>query len=1117
MTQLERTVPSDTHDRRVPSKGRGWEHRLVWLLLIAIAGFLGYFQLVGRVDTQLTQEIVRRLRAAFPRHYVSVDRARLISGQGITIDGLRIAKPTDQGLRDVVRIGKIVCNGPLDLIGLAQGQLPIESVLVDSVDLSVWPLSNGRWNLEEFSSDRPAPSSFPAVHIRSGMIRLGHETGGGGSELICHDLRAQISPEPVVAPGKAIRTMVTASIASSFFKQAQVQGWLNPVDATWSMQGSISGFDFTNRLMEQLPSTLRDKIQAASGFSGGIEASFAVGQQRGDLEFSAKASVRNGRLLHPQVPYPLEGLACEIFCKNELLQVRNGAAKSGSARVEFACDLHGLAAGAPLTAKLEVHDLSLDERLYQALPPNLQEHWRRMRLSGMVDGAAAIQFDGVQWTPRVLVRAKDAGVDPDYFPYPVRRIQGDFLYENGRITAEKLTALAGQQRLNGSLTLQRASPRWLMDLVIAADGPIAIDETLLSALTQRGMPQSGFHRFVSTLHPSGTVLLRRGRFTRSSDNPDTISRSLELTFSECSIKYDGFRYPIADIHGQATLDNDHLVLREFVGRNDSARIKGEGFANCPSSNLESMDLIFHAFDVPLDNELHQALPASAKNLWEQVQPSGTMDRLAIQIRRKHSQDPLDLRVEMAEDRDLNGSGLRGISFRPVSFPYVIDNVQCSIEYRPGRIDIRSLSGMHDASRIQTEGQIRLHSDGSWDGQMACLPSTRFVVDQVLLASLPPVLRDPLTRIRFDGPISIVGTTRIASLNEEYSSLVRSWNLRMDLEEAKFASDTVTGIRGAIDVSGENTPTGPIAYGALAIDAMAIKGIAVTGIQGPFALDRSELLLGRDAAAWQIKNNAIMRPVTASRPLGDPNVVPAAFGDRVRDAFSERPPEPPRIPGLPATSEEKPTLDIRDNDIRARTLSGTVFLSGIEPLNGDRSRYRFRLVDADFHGCLLDLGETHTQASGRLSVQVDLAGSWSNLETMEGAGRAWLRGANLYELPAMVKLFRLLYVRPDQGAFDSADIAFTIDGDRIPVQELQLDGDLVSMRGSGWVNLRRELYFDLYAHIGRKSLVGAMVRPITQHRAANLMHIEVSGTTSDPQMRQSMSLMESFEQVLPESP
>jgi hypothetical protein len=208
--------------------------------------------------------------------------------------------------------------------------------------------------------------------------------------------------------------------------------------------------------------------------------------------------------------------------------------------------------------------------------------------------------------------------------------------------------------------------------------------------------------------------------------------------------------------------------------------------------------------------------------------------------------------------------------------------------------------------------------------------------------------------------------------------------------------------------------------------------------------------------------------------------------------------------------DMPALDVRDSDLRARTLSGTIFASGVEPLNGERARYRVRLVDADFHGFLLDLGEPHTEAAGRLSIQCDIQGALHNTVSLEGNGKAWLRGANLYELPAMIRLFQLLSVTPNKGAFDSADVTFAIDGDRIPVSQLELDGDLVSMRGSGWVNLRRELEFDLYANVGRRSLVGAVVRPFTGHRATNLMRIEVTGTTNNPEMRRSMPLMNSIE-------
>ena len=64
------------------------------------------------------------------------------------------------------------------------------------------------------------------------------------------------------------------------------------------------------------------------------------------------------------------------------------------------------------------------------------------------------------------------------------------------------------------------------------------------------------------------------------------------------------------------------------------------------------------------------------------------------------------------------------------------------------------------------------------------------------------------------------------------------------------------------------------------------------------------------------------------------------------------------------------MDIHEHDIRARTLSGTLFLSGTEPLDGERAYLRLRLVDSDFHGMLVDLGESNTPVNGRLFVECD---------------------------------------------------------------------------------------------------------------------------------------------------
>lgn len=1137
------TKPPNSDDAIRKSRDRVWEHRFVWLLLFAIVGLWCFFSLIGRVDNKLTLEILRQLRKEFPAHIVFLDRAHLQAGQSITIEGVRIAKPTDQGLRDVVRCGRIVCYGPIEMLGLVQGQLPVQRVVADGAELCIWPITDGRFSIQELASTKSISANLPTIDVRSGLLRIGNETGRSAQEIILHDFRAHVALAPRWVDGRVmpISATLNASVASSYFNQVSIEGTINEDKSVWLTQGKIFKLEYSQRLVNQLPSALQAHLASASGFSGELDAKFSVCSDHGKLTYKAEAKIANGRLLHPQVPYPLDSLSGDVYCQNGLLQLRNGKAASGQATVTVVCDMHGFGNGAPIVANLAINNLSLDQRLFQALPVGIQETWSKLGLSGLVDAEASIGFDGKRWTPKIIVHARNAGLEADFFPYPIRNITGDFVYENDAVVASQLTGIAADQTIKGSLTLTRAQPRWWMDLKLAADGPIVIDETLLKSLSPRNGPESGIHKFILSLHPTGTVHLKQGHFIRTAARPDSISRSLELTFSECSIKYDGFKYPISDVQGEAILDNDVLLLKDFTGRNDGARIHGEGMCESRNSNLESFQLFFKGYNVGLDEELQFALPKSVRGLWDQLQPSGVLDQVAVNVQRGHASAPLDLRVELIEKEDPDSQAAKAVSIRPISLPYQVNDIACNIVYRPGSIDIHSLSGKHDISRLQTEGKCLLHSDGTWDGMLEWLPKTRLNVDQTLLNCLPQSLKDPLLRLDFRGPVSITGTTRVSSPSTDVESIVRDWDVELQIEDGRLGGGGIaSGIRGSVTLAGENTPLGPVAFGMLGLDALAVKGVAVTGVQGPFAFNRQEMLFGRDAsAAWQTKGNqrsfgsgqspvAIDQGVlnanylAPTRSGGANHVALSSYRGPLRELISQRidsridaiqrnQNNGPINPNLVRPAQDVPPLDIFDSDIRARTLSSTVFVSGVEPFDGlQRSKYRLRLVNTDFHGFLLDLGESNTQASGELTMECDLQGALTNTTSLEGQGRAWLRKADLYELPAMIRLFRLLSVSPDQGAFDSADVHFGIDGDRLPVHELVLDGKIVSMKGSGWVNLRRELHLDMFATVGSKSLAGVIFRPISSSKAARLWQIEINGTTTDPQIRSSMQMINTLD-------
>ncbi len=171
----------------------------VWIALLGVLAFFGYHYFLGQADSKLTTEIRNRIQSLLPDYHVALDSASLQAGESITLNGLQLLKRVDRQFREVLRVERVTCNGPLDWLGLVQGQVPIQSVTADGVQISIWPLADGTWCLPKPTGKMRLNSQFPTVNIRSGLIRLGHELGSQSQELIFHDLNGLASLLPINA------------------------------------------------------------------------------------------------------------------------------------------------------------------------------------------------------------------------------------------------------------------------------------------------------------------------------------------------------------------------------------------------------------------------------------------------------------------------------------------------------------------------------------------------------------------------------------------------------------------------------------------------------------------------------------------------------------------------------------------------------------------------------------------------------------------------------------------------------------------------------------------------------------------------------------------------------
>ena len=187
---------------------------------------------------------------------------------------------------------------------------------------------------------------------------------------------------------------------------------------------------------------------------------------------------------------------------------------------------------------------------------------------------------------------------------------------------------------------------------------------------------------------------------------------------------------------------------------------------------------------------------------------------------------------------------------------------------------------------------------------------------------------------------------------------------------------------------------------------------------------------------------------------------------------------------------------------AKIFGGTVDADGWISL-GSQPRYNIRanLVNADLATCAREMAGNSRNLRGRLSGNVELGGFGHNRAALSGQGSLHLREANIYELPVMVSMLKILSIKiPDPNAFSQSDIDFHIQGEYVHFDKLDFKGDAISLLGKGEMNFQGNTDMALAATVGHADAAPAL-RNFFSRASQQIMQIHVTGNVQNPDIRQ----------------
>jgi len=196
--------------------------------------------------------------------------------------------------------------------------------------------------------------------------------------------------------------------------------------------------------------------------------------------------------------------------------------------------------------------------------------------------------------------------------------------------------------------------------------------------------------------------------------------------------------------------------------------------------------------------------------------------------------------------------------------------------------------------------------------------------------------------------------------------------------------------------------------------------------------------------------------------------------------------------------DDPTIQI--SHVEGQFASGDIAGEGTYsfPENGP-SRYDLSLVLRD-----ADVQEVTTpyqkNLKGRLTASLQLGGNWDDPDSRRGHGDVNVAGDEMYNIPVMLGLMQITNLGlPVSSPFTQISTRYSVDGQKVTFEKIDLKGKDLSMSGSGDLDFGLK-QVSLWFTTNNTTLVALpIVGPLLGGANQELLRIHIKGTIQDPKV------------------
>ncbi len=984
-------------------------------------------------------ETVRcRVESIFAQHYrnlkVTVHSAALADG-GIQVRGVSIVDPKADGPRsEVAYLDELFLVCKTDLATLVRSTPPIVEVVARRPTIRATRRTDGTWSTSRLFPLPKFGDKPPVITIEAATLEIFDPLKKSPKSLTVRDAYFKVSrynggPQASATPGPQLLGL-TGYCSADNIRRVELAGTFDPASGAIGLNGLIDGLDVTPELINDIPYDCPQGLNLLEALRGQVHGKFVVrydGKAPTPWTYDITGQLSRGRLDDTRLPHPLTDLKAGFHVTTGGFAIENLTANSGPATLTLNVRRDGFDEKAPMSIVAKAVQLKLDRRLSAILPDSWKEIWQDSLPAGEVDLDANLQFDGVKWTPDVAVTCHNVALTYPKFPYRLEHGTGQIVWRNNALSVD-VTAYSDVEPIRLRGDIRQPGADWSGSFTVDTRN-LHVDQKLTRALPPKP------REIVESLNARGSIGLFV-HYHRAPGGP--VHNRIAISLNGCDMRYAKFPYPIHNVRGVVEANDKTWTFQDLQGTNDTGLVRCQGDMK-PGLEGDVLVLHFAAMSMPLEEELRDALRPSARQLWNELNPSGAIDLRVDVVHQTGWIDPR-IHVTAAPVKD-------SVTIEPRKFPYRLEKVRGEFDYENGRVILERLAAEHGPnSHFSGRGFCEVDASGGWRLHLDNLRCERLTTDRDLMQALPPRLKKAITEMHLSGPMALSGRFDLASSGRPEEPVRAAWDLNAGLHQVRMAySLPFENINGRLWLVGDFDGRNFRSRGELNLDSLTYKDFQFTEIRGPLWIDDQKMLLG--------------------------GAVPPAPG------------EVPRA-------------------VTAHCCGGSVRTDGWVSF-GPQSRYNFDavIVQAQLARIAQEVLAGRQRLTGDISGTVNIHGQGSSFSLAEGGGHLELRNADVYQLPVMISLLKILSLRaPDTHAFSMSDIDFRLAGEHIYFDRINFNGDAVSLRGTGEMGLDKHLQLMFYTVVGRDQWRVPLVSDVLGGASQQLMAIYVDGTLTDPTVR-----------------